>query len=81
MRDVHYRGQTLRVTGRERTLVNGFRQPRFVGGLDDLVESVGGFGTLASGGTGPVSADGKRWKLTPAMAAPSGWGCFLLRPL
>jgi predicted transcriptional regulator of viral defense system len=46
VRVVHYRGQALRVTGRERTLLDGFRQPRLVGGLDELVESAAGFGML-----------------------------------
>lgn len=36
----------LRVTGPERTLVEGFRQPDLVGGLSELVESAGGFSVL-----------------------------------
>ncbi len=36
----------LRVSGPERTLVDGFRQPRLVGGLPELVESAAGFGVL-----------------------------------
>jgi hypothetical protein len=39
-------GRALRVTGPERTLLDGFRQPRLVGGLGELVESAAGFGTL-----------------------------------
>jgi predicted transcriptional regulator of viral defense system len=44
--EVHYFGQTLRVTGPERTLVEGFRQPHHVGGLYELVESAAGFAFL-----------------------------------
>lgn len=39
-------GRALRVTGPERTLVDGFRQPGLVGGLRELIESAAGFGTL-----------------------------------
>jgi hypothetical protein len=39
-------GRTLRVTGNERTLVDGFWQPNLVGGLAELVESAAGFGVL-----------------------------------
>jgi len=39
-------GRTIEVTGPERTLIDGFRQPRFVGGLHELVESAAGFGVL-----------------------------------
>jgi predicted transcriptional regulator of viral defense system len=39
-------GRTLRVTTPERTLVDGFRELSLVGGLDELVESMGGFATL-----------------------------------
>ncbi len=46
VRDVGYRGRTLRVTGPERTLVEGFRHPRWVGGLSELVESASGFASL-----------------------------------
>lgn len=38
--------QSLRVTGPERTLVDGFWQPGLVGGLPELVESAAGFGVL-----------------------------------
>lgn len=33
----------LRVTGPERTLIDGFRRPDLVGGLPELVESAAGF--------------------------------------
>jgi len=46
VRDVLRLGKTLRTTGPERTLVEGFRQPRWVGGLAELVESAGGFASL-----------------------------------
>ncbi len=38
--------ETLAVTGPERTLVEGFRQPALVGGTQELVESASGFGVL-----------------------------------
>lgn len=38
--------ETLRATGPERTLVEGFRQPGAAGGLEELVESASGFGVL-----------------------------------
>lgn len=40
------RGHTLRVTGPERTLVDGFAAPWWVGGLEELVESAAGFRDL-----------------------------------
>jgi hypothetical protein len=40
------RGRTLRLTGPERTLVDGFAAPWWVGGLDELVESAAGFRDL-----------------------------------
>jgi predicted transcriptional regulator of viral defense system len=40
------RGQSLRVTGPERTLVDGFAAPWWVGGLEELVESAAGFRDL-----------------------------------
>jgi len=43
---VSWQGRALQVTSRERTLVEGFREPRYVGGLEELVESAGGFGVL-----------------------------------
>lgn len=39
-------GRVLDVTGPERTLVEGFRRPALVGGLEDLVTSASGFPTL-----------------------------------
>jgi len=45
-REVERQGVDLRVTGPERTLLDGLRQPRFVGGLAELVESVAGLGVL-----------------------------------
>jgi hypothetical protein len=39
-------GQQLRVTGPERTLVDGFRDLRHVGGPPELVDSAAGFGVL-----------------------------------
>ena len=42
-----YRMNTsLVVTGKERTLVEGFRKPHHAGGLEEHVESVSGFGVL-----------------------------------
>ncbi len=43
---IPWNGRTLQVTGRERTLVEGFRQPRYMGGLEELVASAAGFGVL-----------------------------------
>ena len=45
-RKVERRGRLLRVTGPERTLVEGFRRPALVGGLEELVASACGFPTL-----------------------------------
>jgi len=45
-RTVDRRGRSLRVTGPERTLLDGFRHPDRVGGLQELVESAAGFGVL-----------------------------------
>lgn len=45
-RTVDRRGRSLRVTGPERTLLDGFRYPDRVGGLEELVESAAGFGVL-----------------------------------
>lgn len=39
-------GETLRVTGHERTLLDGFRDPGHVGGPAELVESAAGFPVL-----------------------------------
>lgn len=43
---VERRGQLLRVTCPERTLVEGFRRPELVGGLSELTTSAGGFASL-----------------------------------
>jgi predicted transcriptional regulator of viral defense system len=45
-RQIDRQGQSLTVAGPERTLLEGFRQPHFVGGLEELVESAAGFGVL-----------------------------------
>jgi predicted transcriptional regulator of viral defense system len=45
-RTVERLGRTLRVTGPERTLIDGFRQPALIGGAAELIESAGGFGVL-----------------------------------
>jgi predicted transcriptional regulator of viral defense system len=39
-------GKALRVTGRERTLLDGLRQPARMGGLPELLDSTAGFGVL-----------------------------------
>lgn len=46
VRQVDRLGHRLRVTGPERTLVDGFWQPELAGGLAELVESASGFGVL-----------------------------------
>lgn len=46
VRQVDRQGKQLRVTGPERTLVDGFWQPELAGGLAELVESASGFGVL-----------------------------------
>jgi hypothetical protein len=48
-RRVERAGLSLHVTGPERTLLDGFRQPGLVGGLEELVESAAGFGVLDLG--------------------------------
>ena len=45
-RSVPYLDRTLRVTGPERTLVDGFRRLELVGGLEELVNSAAGFPSL-----------------------------------
>ncbi len=45
-RGVERQGSLLRVTGPERTLVEGFSRPALAGGLEELVVSAGGFVTL-----------------------------------
>jgi predicted transcriptional regulator of viral defense system len=46
VRSLGYLHTTVRVTGRERTLVDGFRQLRPVGGLEELVTAAAGFASL-----------------------------------
>jgi predicted transcriptional regulator of viral defense system len=46
VRQVPYLDMTFRVTGPERTLVDGVRQLRLVGGLEELVTSAAGFASL-----------------------------------
>jgi predicted transcriptional regulator of viral defense system len=46
VRTIDRLGRNLQVTGPERTLLDGFRQPDRVGGLEELVESAAGFGVL-----------------------------------
>lgn len=45
-RRVEYLGKLLATTGPERTLVEGFRRPALAGGLEELVQSAGGFPVL-----------------------------------
>ncbi len=45
-RSVHRLDRELRVTGPERTLIDGFRRPDLVGGLAEFVESAAGFPVL-----------------------------------
>ena len=47
-RTIHRLDRELRVTGPERTLLDGFRRPDLVGGHAELVESAAGFSVLAS---------------------------------
>ena len=46
VRSVHRLDRELRVTGPERTLIDGFRRPDLVGGVAEFVESVAGFPVL-----------------------------------
>lgn len=46
IRQIAHQTRHLRVTGPERTLVEGFRQPHRVGGLPELFESASGFALL-----------------------------------
>jgi hypothetical protein len=46
VRSLGYLHTTVRTTGPERTLVDGFRQPRLVGGIEELVTSAAGFASL-----------------------------------
>jgi len=43
---VERQGRLIRVTGPERTLVEGFRRPVLVGGIEELLQSAGGFPIL-----------------------------------
>jgi len=45
-RRVERREKILIATGPERTLVEGFRRPALVGGLEELINSAGGFSTI-----------------------------------
>jgi len=45
-RRIERQGRLLEVTGHERTLVEGFSRPSLAGGLEELVNSAGGFTTL-----------------------------------
>jgi len=45
-RQAERQGRLLRTTGPERTLIEGFRHPALVGGLEELVLSAGGYPTL-----------------------------------
>lgn len=49
LRRVEYRGKLFQSTGPERTLVEGFRRPAEVGGLQELVNSASGFAVLDLG--------------------------------
>ena len=46
VRQAERRGRRVIHTGPERTLVEGFRQPRWIGGLEELIESASGFAVL-----------------------------------
>jgi hypothetical protein len=45
-RKIEHRGKMLEATGPERTLLEGFRRPGLVGGLEELVNSAAGFPIL-----------------------------------
>ena len=49
IRKVERRGRLLQITGPERTIVEGFRRPNLVGGLEELVHSAAGFPVLELG--------------------------------
>jgi predicted transcriptional regulator of viral defense system len=49
LRRIEYSGKLLKTTGPERTLIEGFRRPAEVGGLQELVNSAGGFAVLDIG--------------------------------
>jgi predicted transcriptional regulator of viral defense system len=46
VRRIEYRGKIVQSTGPERTLVEGFRRPMEVGGLQELIDSASGFAVL-----------------------------------
>jgi len=46
LRSVHRLDRELRVTGPERTLIDGFRRPDLLGGLAEFIESAAGFSVL-----------------------------------
>ncbi len=46
VQSVQRMNKTLSVTGPERTLIEGFREPDLVGGVEELVESASGFSLL-----------------------------------
>jgi predicted transcriptional regulator of viral defense system len=68
-RQVEHGGKLLRVTGPERTLVEGFRRPALVGGPEELVRSAAGFATLDLGLLADVL---KRYRSKKLWAA-TGW--------
>jgi len=43
---IERQGKLLITTGEERTLVEGFRNPHYTGGLEELLQSAGGFSVL-----------------------------------
>ena len=49
LRRIEYRGKIVQSTGPERTLVEGFRRPAEVGGLQELIDSARGFAVLDLG--------------------------------
>jgi predicted transcriptional regulator of viral defense system len=68
-RAMERQGRLLRVTGPERTLVEGFSRPGLVGGLEELVVSAGGFPVLDLGLLKKVLA---RYRVAKLRAAV-GW--------
>lgn len=46
LRRTEHRGKILQHTGPERTLVEGFRRPAEIGGLEELINSAAGFAVL-----------------------------------
>ena len=68
-RQIERRGRLLRVTGPARTLVEGFRRPALVGGLEELVQSAAGFPILELGLLEEIL---DRYKIANLWAA-TGW--------